>query len=57
MEVLVKTWQQLQTTTQDLATKMNEVPKQDEPNLVELEKVFNSMKDLFAKKKELLTTV
>lgn len=54
---LVETWGQLKGTTEDLATKMGEVPKQDEPNLEELETVFNSMKDLFAKKKELLAAV
>lgn len=54
---LVNTWQELQNTTQDLATKMGEVPKQDEPNIEDLEKVFTSMKDLFAKKKELVAGV
>lgn len=54
---MVETWQELQTTTNDLAAKMSEVPKQDEPNIEELEKVFTSMKDLFAKKKELVAAV
>ncbi|KAL7643675.1 UNVERIFIED_CONTAM: hypothetical protein RMT77_005658 [Armadillidium vulgare] len=54
---LVNTWQELQKTTEDLAIKMNEVPKQDEPNIAELEKVFNSMKELFTKKKDLLAKV
>jgi len=36
---------------------MGEVPKQDEPNLEELEKVFTNMKELFAKKKELVAGV
>ncbi|XP_018019546.1 muscle-specific protein 300 kDa-like [Hyalella azteca] len=57
IETLVKTWQELKSTTEDLATKMSEVPKQDEPNIEELEKVFTSMKDLFAKKKELIGAV
>jgi len=41
----------------DLASKMGEVPKQNEPNIEELEKVFTSMKELFAKKKELVDAV
>jgi len=57
VQVLVETWQELQNTTEDLAAKMGEVPKQDEPNIEELEKVFNSMKELFAKKKELVAAV
>jgi len=51
---LVTTWESLDKTTNDLAEKMAEVPKQDEPNLEEIEKVYTDMKDLFAKKKELL---
>jgi len=54
---LVETWGQLKGTTEDLAGKMSEVPKQDEPNLEELETVFTNMKDLFAKKKDLLAAV
>ena len=54
---LVETWGQLKGTTEDLAGKMAEVPKQDEPNLEELESVFTNMKDLFAKKKDLLAAV
>lgn len=54
---LKETWQELQATTNDLANKMAEVPKQDEPNIEELEKVFTSMKDLFTKKKELVAAV
>jgi len=57
VQVLLDTWQELQTTTEDLASKMGEVPKQNEPNIEELEKVFNSMKELFAKKKELVEAV
>lgn len=57
IETLVNTWQDLQKTTENLATQMNEVPKQDEPNIEELEKVFISMKDLFTKKKDLLSKV
>ena len=33
---------------------MGEVPKQNEPDIEALEKVFNNMKELFAKKKELV---
>ncbi|KAF2369155.1 hypothetical protein FHG87_000076 [Trinorchestia longiramus] len=57
IQTLVSTWQELKATTEDLAVKMSEVPKQDEPNIEELEKVFTSMKDLFAKKKELVGSV
>lgn len=57
VKVLVDTWQELKQTTEDLAVKMGEVPKQDEPNIEELEKVFNNMKDLFAKKKKLVDGV
>ncbi|XP_076044500.1 muscle-specific protein 300 kDa-like [Oratosquilla oratoria] len=55
--VLVDTWNQLKETTNELNDKMSEVPKQDEPNIEDLEKVFNNMKTLYAKKKELLTAV
>jgi len=54
VEALVTTWESLDKTTNDLAGKMAEVPKQDEPNLEEIEVVYTQMKDLFAKKKELL---
>lgn len=54
---LVETWTELKGTTENLAEKMAEVPKQEEPNLEDLEKVFNSMKDLFNKKKDLLASV
>uniref|UniRef100_A0A6A7FNC3 Coiled-coil domain-containing protein 150-like isoform X3 n=1 Tax=Hirondellea gigas TaxID=1518452 RepID=A0A6A7FNC3_9CRUS len=57
VQVLVTTWQELKATTEDLAAKMAEVPKQDEPNIEELEKVFNNMKELNAKKKELMGLV
>jgi len=57
VQTLMTTWQDLQTTTADLTTKMSIVPSADDPNLEELEKVFASMKDLFGKKKELLTTI
>ncbi|MCL4126854.1 UNVERIFIED_CONTAM: hypothetical protein GTU68_031187 [Idotea baltica] len=57
IQVLVNTWQELQKTTVDLAEKMGELPKQDEPNIEELDKVFSSMKGLFSKKKELLSKV
>lgn len=55
--VLVETWNQLKETTTELNDKMAEVPKQEEPNIEDLEKVFNNMKSLYAKKKELLTAV
>lgn len=57
VQVLVDTWKELKSTTEELANKMGEVPKQDEPDLEDLEKVFTSMKELFAKKKELVGAV
>ncbi|KAK7020240.1 hypothetical protein SK128_027531 [Halocaridina rubra] len=57
VEALVNTWQELDKTTNDLAAKMGEVPKQEEPNLEEIEKVYTQMKELYAQKKELLTAV
>jgi len=57
VKVLLETWQTLQTTTEELANKMSEVPKQSEPNIEELDKVFSEMKELFAKKKELVSAV
>ncbi|XP_071525119.1 muscle-specific protein 300 kDa-like [Panulirus ornatus] len=57
VQILVSTWEDLKKTTEDLSVKMTDVPGQDNPNIEELEKVFGSMKELFAKKKELLGTV
>lgn len=57
VKILLETWQTLQTTTEDLAIKMSEVPKQAEPNIEELDKVFSEMKELFAKKKELAASI
>lgn len=57
VQALVSTWEELDKTTDDLAVKMSEVPKQVEPNLEEIEKVYSQMKDLFAKKKQLLEEV
>jgi len=57
VQTLMTTWQELQTTTADLTTKMSTVPSAEDPNLEELETVFASMKELFGKKKELLTTI
>jgi len=54
---LVETWDQLDKTTIDLSGKMAEVPKQEEPNLEEIQKVYDQMKELYAKKKELLTAI
>ncbi|XP_069995105.1 muscle-specific protein 300 kDa [Penaeus vannamei] len=57
VQVLVNTWQDLQKTTDELTSKMSDIPNTEDPKIEELEKVFASMKELFAKKKELLTTV
>ncbi|XP_064087798.1 muscle-specific protein 300 kDa-like [Macrobrachium nipponense] len=57
VQALVTTWEELDKTTHDLAAKMGEVPKQDNPNLEEIETVYTQMKDLYAKKKDLLAEV
>lgn len=57
IQILVKTWDDLKKTSVDLTAKMSEVPAQEDPKLEELEKVFVNMKELYAKKKELLGTV
>ncbi|XP_045608233.1 muscle-specific protein 300 kDa [Procambarus clarkii] len=57
IQTLVKTWEDLKVTTDDLTVKMSEVTAKEEPNLEEVEKVFGTMKGLFAKKKELLGAI
>jgi len=57
VQSLMTTWQDLQTTTADLTTKMGTVSASDDPKLDELEKVFGTVKELFEKKKELLTAI
>lgn len=57
VQALVSIWEELDKTTNDLAAKMGEVPKQDNPNLEEIETVYSQMKDLYAKKKDLLAEV
>jgi len=54
---LMTTWQDLTDTTATLTAKMAEVPILEEPNLEELEKIFASVKELQAKKKELVVTI
>jgi len=56
-EVLVKTWEELKKTSDDLTSKMAEVPAQENPNIEDLEKVFGTMKELYSKKKELLGSI
>jgi len=54
---LVETWTKLQDTSVDLGAKMSEVHKLEDPKLEDLEGIFNAMKELFAKKKELVAEV
>ncbi|KAK8749169.1 hypothetical protein OTU49_015712 [Cherax quadricarinatus] len=57
IQTLVKTWEDLKTTTDDLSVKVSDVTAKEEPNLEELEKVYASVKVLFDKKKELLGAI
>lgn len=54
---LVTTWQELEKMSVDLSGKMSDVPNQENPNLEDLEKVYDDLKALYEKKKELLTAV
>lgn len=56
-EALVTTWEDLKKTTEDLTLKMGDVPAKEDPNLEELEKTFNAIKELFGRKKEILASV
>lgn len=51
------TWENLKKTTEELTANMVFIPAKEEPGLEELEKTFNAVKELFAKKKELLAAV
>ncbi|KAG0728078.1 hypothetical protein GWK47_033240 [Chionoecetes opilio] len=56
-QALVATWEDLKKTAEDLTIKMGDVPAKEDPNLEELEKTFNAVKELFFKKKEILASV
>jgi len=51
------TWDELQKTTLDLTQKMSEVPKQAQPDLEEMDKIFYEMKKLNSQKKALVLAV
>jgi len=57
VKTLVETWDILQKTTDELAAKMAAVPGQEKPDLADLEKVFASVKELYAKKETLMEAV
>jgi len=57
VNVLVETWNELQTATLTAAEKMSEVPKQENPNVDEIEEIYTKMKELYTKKTELLEKV
>ncbi|KAG7167419.1 uncharacterized protein LOC121868280 [Homarus americanus] len=57
IQVLVTTWEDLKKITDDLNIKVTDVSSQIDPNLEELEKTYATVKALFAKKKELLSSV
>jgi len=56
-QALVTTWTDLTSTSEELATKTAEVHKQESPDLESLEKVYNNLKELVNKKKELMTAL
>jgi len=56
-QALVETWTDLTATSEDLAAKTAEVHKQESPDLEALELVYNNLKDLVNKKKELMTAL
>jgi len=57
VNVLVETWNELQATTLSAAEKMAEVPKQENPNVDEIEEIYTNMKTLYTKKTELLEAI
>jgi len=54
VNVLVETWTELRDTTQTCADKMAELPKQENPNVDEIQDIYIKMKELFNKKTDLL---
>jgi len=57
VQSLMTTWDDLKKTTADLNEQMATVPLAEDPKLEDLEKVFATVKELFDKKKELLTAI
>jgi len=57
VNILVETWNELQATTILAAEKMAEVPKQENPNIDDIEDIYIKMKKLFDTKTELLAAV
>jgi len=55
--ILVETWNELQDTTKIAAEKMADVPKQENPNVDEIEEIYTKMKELYDKKTELLAAI
>jgi len=57
VNVLVECWNELQSATLTAAQKMADVPKQENPNVDEIEEIYSKMKDLYTKKTDLLAAV
>jgi len=57
VNALVETWQELQKATTTAAEKMTDVPKQENPNVEEIEDIYIVMKKLYETKTELLEKV
>jgi len=57
VNVLVETWSELQKATLTASEKMADVPKQENPNIEEIEDIYIEMKKLYEKKTELLEKV
>merc|ERR1712142_506280 len=56
-QALVETWTDLTQTSEELAAKTAEVHKQESPDLESLEKIYNNLKELVNKKKDLMTAL
>jgi len=57
VNILVETWTELRDTTTLCAEKMADVPKQENPNVDEIEDIYIKMKKLYDTKVELLAAV
>merc|ERR1719334_934574 len=56
-QALVETWTDLTQTAEDLSNKTAEVHKQESPDLESLEQIYNNLKELVNKKKDLMTAL
>merc|ERR1712142_437817 len=56
-QALVETWTDLTQTSEELAAKTAEVHKQESPDLESLEQIYNNLKELVNKKKDLMTAL